>query len=395
MKNSVEDLDVGGKRVLVRCDFNVPQDEKGAITDDRRIREALKTIRYLMEHDARVILCSHLGRPKGEVNPKYSLKPVAERLSELLGVEVKMAEDVVGESAHKLAENLKDREVMLLENVRYDDREEKNDPSYSKELASLADLYVNDAFGTAHRAHSSTAGVADYLPSAVGYLIKKEIDVMGKALNNPERPFVAILGGKKVSDKISVIENLIDKVDSLIIGGGMTYTFFKAQGKEIGNSICEDDKIDLAKELLAKAVEKGVRLVLPVDNVVVQEFSNDAPSKVVSSDDIEPGWQGVDVGPATIELYADVLKDAKTVVWNGPVGVFEFDNFAVGTNKVAEILANLEGATTIIGGGDSSAAVEKGGFADKMTHISTGGGASLEFLEGKVLPGIACISDKE
>ena len=395
MKNSVEDLDVGGKRVLVRCDFNVPQDEKGAITDDRRIREALKTIRYLMEHDARVILCSHLGRPKGEVNPKYSLKPVAERLSELLGVEVKMAEDVVGESAHKLAENLKDREVMLLENVRYDDREEKNDPSYSKELASLADLYVNDAFGTAHRAHSSTAGVADYLPSAVGYLIKKEIDVMGKALNNPERPFVAILGGKKVSDKISVIENLIDKVDSLIIGGGMTYTFFKAQGKEIGNSICEDDKIDLAKELLAKAEEKGVRLVLPVDNVVVQEFSNDAPSKVVSSDDIEPGWQGVDVGPATIELYADVLKDAKTVVWNGPVGVFEFDNFAVGTNKVAEILANLEGATTIIGGGDSSAAVEKGGFADKMTHISTGSGASLEFLEGKVLPGIACISDKE
>ena len=395
MKNSVEDLDVGGKRVLVRCDFNVPQDEKGAITDDRRIREALKTIRYLMEHDARVILCSHLGRPKGEVNPKYSLKPVAERLSELLGVEVKMAEDVVGESAHKLAENLKDREVMLLENVRYDDREEKNDPSYSKELASLADLYVNDAFGTAHRAHSSTAGVADYLPSAVGYLIKKEIDVMGKALNNPERPFVAILGGKKVSDKISVIENLIDKVDSLIIGGGMTYTFFKAQGKEIGNSICEDDKIDLAKELLAKAEEKGVRLVLPVDNVVVQEFSNDAPSKVVSSDDIEPGWQGVDVGPATIELYADVLKDAKTVVWNGPVGVFEFDNFAVGTNKVAEILANLEGATTIIGGGDSSAAVEKGGFADKMTHISTGGGASLEFLEGKILPGIACISDKE
>ena len=395
MKNSVEDLDVGGKRVLVRCDFNVPQDEKGAITDDRRIREALKTIRYLMEHDARVILCSHLGRPKGEVNPKYSLKPVAERLSELLGVEVKMAEDVVGDSAHKLAENLKDREVMFLENVRYDEREEKNDPSFSKELASLADLYVNDAFGTAHRAHSSTAGVADYLPSAVGYLIKKEIDVMGKALNNPERPFVAILGGKKVSDKISVIENLIDKVDSLIIGGGMTYTFFKAQGKEIGNSICEDDKIDLAKELLAKAEEKGVRLVLPVDNVVVQEFSNDAPSKIVSSDEIEPGWQGVDVGPATIELYADVLKDAKTVVWNGPVGVFEFDNFAVGTNKVAEILANLEGATTIIGGGDSSAAVEKGGFADKMTHISTGGGASLEFLEGKVLPGIDCISDKD
>ncbi|MBR6253351.1 MAG: phosphoglycerate kinase [Clostridia bacterium] len=395
MKQTVEDLDVGGKRVLVRCDFNVPQDEKGAITDDRRIREALKTIRYLMEHDARVILCSHLGRPKGEVNPKYSLKPIAVRLSELLGVEVKMAEDVIGESAHKLAENLKDREVMLIENVRYDAREEKNDPEFSKELASLAELYVNDAFGTAHRAHSSTAGVADYLPSAVGYLIKKEIDIMGKALENPERPFVAILGGKKVSDKISVIENLIDKVDSLIIGGGMSYTFFKAQGKEIGKSICEDDKIDLAKELLAKAEEKGVRLILPVDNVVVQEFSNEAPSMVVSSDEIPEDYQGVDVGPKTLELYAEVLRDAKTVVWNGPVGVFEFDNFAKGTNKVAEILAGLEGATTIIGGGDSAAAIEKGGFADKMTHISTGGGASLEFLEGKVLPGIDCITDKE
>lgn len=395
MKQTVEDLDVGGKRVLVRCDFNVPQDEKGAITDDRRIREALKTIRYLMEHDARVILCSHLGRPKGEVNPKYSLRPIAVRLSELLGVEVKMAEDVIGESAHKLAENLKDREVMLIENVRYDAREEKNDPEFSKELASLAELYVNDAFGTAHRAHSSTAGVADYLPSAVGYLIKKEIDIMGKALENPERPFVAILGGKKVSDKISVIENLIDKVDSLIIGGGMSYTFFKAQGKEIGKSICEDDKIDLAKELLAKAEEKGVRLILPVDNVVIQEFSNEAPSMVVSSDEIPADYQGVDVGPKTLELYAEVLRDAKTVVWNGPVGVFEFDNFAKGTNKVAEILAGLEGATTIIGGGDSAAAIEKGGFADKMTHISTGGGASLEFLEGKVLPGIDCITDKE
>ena len=395
MKKSVEDLDVAGRKVLVRCDFNVPQDEKGTITDDRRIREALKTIRYLMDHDARIILCSHLGRPKGEVNPKYSLQPVAHRLSELLGVEVKMAEDVVGESAKKLASSLKDREVMLLENVRYDAREEQNDPGFSKELASLAEVYVNDAFGTAHRAHSSTAGVADYLPSAVGYLIKKEIDVMGKALNNPERPFVAILGGKKVSDKISVIENLIDKVDSLIIGGGMAYTFFKAQGKEIGNSICELDKVDLAKELLAKAEEKGVRLVLPIDNVVIQEFANESPSQVVSSDAIPEGWQGVDVGPRTLELYADVLKDAKTVVWNGPVGVFEFDNFAVGTNRVAEILAGLEGATTIIGGGDSSAAVEKGGFADKMTHISTGGGASLEFLEGKILPGIACISEKE
>ena len=394
MKKSVEDLEVAGKRVLVRCDFNVPQDEGGNITDDRRIREALKTIKYLVEYNARVILCSHLGRPKGEVNPKYSLRPVAERLSELLGFEVKMANDVVGESAHALAQGLQDGEVLLLENVRYDAREEKNDPEYSKELASLAELYVNDAFGTAHRAHSSTAGVADYLPSAIGYLIKKEVDVMGKALTNPERPFVAILGGKKVSDKIPVIENLIDKVDSLIIGGGMSYTFFKAQGKGVGNSICELDKVDLAKELLAKAEARGVRLVLPIDNVVVQEFSNEAPSQIVSSDEILDGWIGVDVGPETLELYTEVLKDAKTVVWNGPVGVFEFDNFAKGTNKVAEILANLNGATTIIGGGDSAAAIEKGGFSDKMTHISTGGGASLEFLEGKILPGIDCIDDK-
>jgi 3-phosphoglycerate kinase len=393
MKKSVEDLEVSGKRVLVRCDFNVPQDDEGNITDDRRIREALKTIKYLLDNKAKVILCSHLGRPKGEVNPKYSLKPVAQRLSELLGMEVKIAEDVVGQSAHALADALQDGEAMLIENVRYDAREEKNDPEFSKELASLAELYVNDAFGTAHRAHSSTAGVADYLPSAVGYLIKKEIDVMGKALENPERPFVAILGGKKVSDKISVIENLIDKVDSLIIGGGMSYTFFKAQGKEVGTSICELDKVDLAKELLAKAEAKGVRLVLPIDNVVVQEFSNDAPSQVVSSDAIPEGWQGVDVGPKTIELYREVLKDAKTVVWNGPVGVFEFDNFAKGTNEVAKILSELDGATTIIGGGDSAAAIEKGGYADKMTHISTGGGASLEFLEGKVLPGIDCIQD--
>ncbi len=392
-KKTVRDIDVNGKKVLVRCDFNVPQDEKGTITDDRRIREALKTIKYLLDNKAKVILCSHLGRPKGEVNPKYSLKPVAQRLSELLGMEVKIAEDVVGQSAHALADALQDGEAMLIENVRYDAREEKNDPEFSKELASLAELYVNDAFGTAHRAHSSTAGVADYLPSAVGYLIKKEIDVMGKALENPERPFVAILGGKKVSDKISVIENLIDKVDSLIIGGGMSYTFFKAQGKEVGTSICELDKVDLAKELLAKAEAKGVRLVLPIDNVVVQEFSNDAPSQVVSSDAIPEGWQGVDVGPKTVELYREVLKDAKTVVWNGPVGVFEFDNFAKGTNEVAKILSELDGATTIIGGGDSAAAIEKGGYADKMTHISTGGGASLEFLEGKVLPGIDCIQD--
>ena len=393
-KKTVEDIDVSGKRVLVRCDFNVPQDENGEITDDRRIREALKTIKYLLEHNAKVILTSHLGRPKGEFNPKYSLKPVAKRLSELLGQEVKMAEDVVGDSAKKLVDELKDGEAILLENVRYHAEEEKNDPEFAKKLASFADIYVNDAFGTAHRAHASTAGVADYLPAVCGFLIKKEIEIMGNALDDPKRPFVAILGGKKVSDKISVIENLIDKVDTLIIGGGMAYTFFKAQGKEVGDSICELEKVDLAKELLAKAQEKGVKLLLPIDTVVARDFSEEAESKVVTAGEIEAGWQGLDIGPKTIELFGEVLKTAKTVVWNGPMGVFEMDKFAVGTNKIAEILANID-ATTIIGGGDSAAAAEKGGFADKMTHISTGGGASLEFLEGKVLPGIACLNDKE
>lgn len=392
-KKTVEDLEVSGKRVLVRCDFNVPQDENGEITDDRRIREALKTIQYLLAHNAKVILTSHLGRPKGEFNPKYSLKPVAKRLSELLGQDVKMADDVIGESAQKLVAELKEGEVVLLENVRYHAEEEKNDSEFAKKLASLADIYVNDAFGTAHRAHASTAGVADYLPSACGYLIQKEIEVMGKALENPERPFVAILGGKKVSDKISVIENLIDKVDTLIIGGGMAYTFFKAQGKEVGDSICELEKLDLAKALLQKAEEKGVKLLLPIDTVVARDFSEEAESKVVEAGAIEAGWQGLDIGPKTIELFAEALKTAKTVVWNGPMGVFEMDKFAVGTNKIAEILANID-ATTIIGGGDSAAAVEKGGYADKMTHISTGGGASLEFLEGKVLPGIACLNEK-
>lgn len=392
-KKTVEDIDVGGKKVLVRCDFNVPQDENGEITDDRRIREALKTINYLLEHNAKVILTSHLGRPKGEFNPKYSLKPVAKRLSELLGKEVKMAEDVIGESAKKLVDELNDGEAILLENVRYHAEEEKNDSEFAKKLASFADIYVNDAFGTAHRAHASTAGVADYLPAVCGFLIKKEIEIMGKALDNPARPFVAILGGKKVSDKISVIENLIDKVDTLIIGGGMAYTFFKAQGKEIGDSICELEKVDLAKELLEKAESKGVKLLLPIDTVVAKDFSEDAESKVVSAGEIEAGWQGLDIGPKTIELFGDVLKTAKTVVWNGPVGVFEMDKFAVGTNKIAEILANID-AITIIGGGDSAAAAEKGGFADKMTHISTGGGASLEFLEGKELPGIACLNNK-
>ena len=391
-KKTVEDIEVSGKKVLVRCDFNVPQDENGNITDDRRIREALKTIKYLLDNNAKVILTSHLGRPKGEFNPKYSLKPIAVRLSELLGKEVKMAEDVVGESAQKLASELADGEAILLENVRYHAEEEKNDPEFSKKLASLAEVYVNDAFGTAHRAHASTAGVADYLPAVCGYLIKKEIEVMGGALTEPVRPFVAILGGKKVSDKISVIENLIDKVDTLIIGGGMAYTFFKAKGYEVGKSICELDKVDLAKELLAKAEAKGVKLLLPIDNMVATEFSNDAERKVVSSNEIPADWEGLDIGPATVEMFAEELKNAKTVVWNGPMGVFELDNFAVGTNKIAEVLANIE-ATTIIGGGDSAAAAEKGGFADKMTHISTGGGASLEFLEGKTLPGIACLLD--
>ena len=391
-KKTVEDIEVSGKKVLVRCDFNVPQDENGNITDDRRIREALKTIKYLLDNNAKVILTSHLGRPKGEFNPKYSLKPIAARLSELLGKEVKIAEDVVGESAQKLASELADGEAILLENVRYHAEEEKNDPEFSKKLASLAEVYVNDAFGTAHRAHASTAGVADYLPAVCGYLIKKEIEVMGGALTEPVRPFVAILGGKKVSDKISVIENLIDKVDTLIIGGGMAYTFFKAKGYEVGKSICELDKVDLAKELLAKAEAKGVKLLLPIDNMVATEFSNDAERKVVPSNEIPADWEGLDIGPATVEMFAEELKSAKTVVWNGPMGVFELDNFAVGTNKIAEVLADIE-ATTIIGGGDSAAAAEKGGFADKMTHISTGGGASLEFLEGKTLPGIACLLD--
>lgn len=392
-KKTVEDIDVKGKRVLVRCDFNVPQDDNGNITDDRRIREALKTIRYLIDNNAKVILCSHLGRPKGEFNMKYSLAPVAKRLSELLGKEVKLAKDVIGEDAKALANSLNDGDVMLLENVRFHKEEEANDPEFSKALASLAEVYVNDAFGTAHRAHASTAGVADYLPAVCGFLIKKEIEVMGNALNNPARPFVAILGGKKVSDKISVIENLIDKVDTLIIGGGMAYTFFKAKGYEVGKSICELDKVDLAKGLLDKAEKKGVKLLLPIDNVIATEFSNNAERKVVPSNEIPADWEGLDIGPETVKMFAEELKNAKTVVWNGPMGVFELDNFAVGTNKIAEVLATLD-AVTIIGGGDSAAAVEKGGYADKMTHISTGGGASLEFLEGKDLPGISCLLDK-
>ena len=393
-KKTVRDLDVSGKKVLVRCDFNVPLDENKNITDKTRIVAALPTIKYLLEHNAKVILCSHLGRPKGEFNMEYSLKPVAEELSKQLGIDVKLASDVTGENAKELAQNIKEGEVILLENVRFDAREEQNDDSLSKEFASLAELYVNDAFGTCHRAHSSTAGVAKFLPSACGVLIEKELQNLGDALNNPRRPFVAILGGKKVSDKIGVIDNLLEKVDTLLIGGGMTYTFMKAQGYNVGDSICELDKLDLALSLIEKAKQKGVKMLLPVDNKVGKEFSNETESMVVKSTEIPDGWQGFDIGPETIKMYEEELKNAKTVLWNGPIGVFEFDNFAVGTNEIANTLANLEDCTTIIGGGDSAAAVTKIGLADKMTHISTGGGASLEFIEGKALPGIECIENK-
>lgn len=392
-KKTIEDIEVAGKKVLVRCDFNVPLDENKNITDENRLIGALPTIKYLIDHKAKVILCSHLGRPKGEFNPKFSLAPVAKRLSELLGQEVKMADDVIGDSAKALAASLKDGEVMLLENVRFHKEEEKNDPEFAKALASLAEVYVNDAFGTAHRAHASTAGVADYLPAVCGYLIKKEIEIMGKALSNPERPFVAILGGAKVSDKIGVIENLLDKVDYLIIGGGMAYTFLKAKGYEIGTSICEDEKIELATNIMEKAQQKGVELLLPVETVVAKEFSADSEPVVVPSDKIPADMMGMDIGPKTIELFSEVVKKAKTVIWNGPMGVFEFPKFAVGTKAIAKALAETD-AVTIIGGGDSAAAVAQLGFADKMTHISTGGGASLEYLEGIELPGIAALNDK-
>ena len=393
-KKTVRDLDVSGKKVLVRCDFNVPLDDNKNITDKTRIVAALPTIKYLLENNAKVILCSHLGRPKGEFNMDYSLKPVAGELSKELGMEVKLASDVTGDSAKELAQNVKEGEAILLENVRFDAREEKNEDSLSQELASLAELYVNDAFGTCHRAHSSTAGVAKFLPSACGFLIEKELQNLGDALNNPRRPFVAILGGKKVSDKIGVIDNLLEKVDTLLIGGGMAYTFIKAQGYNVGNSICELDKLDLALSLLEKAKQKGVKMLLPVDNKVGKDFSNETETMTVKSTEIPDEWQGFDIGPETIKLYEDELKNAKTVLWNGPIGVFEFENFAVGTNEIANTLANLDDCTTIIGGGDSAAAVTKIGLADKMTHISTGGGASLEFIEGKVLPGIECIENK-
>ncbi|MBE6953124.1 MAG: phosphoglycerate kinase [Ruminococcaceae bacterium] len=392
-KKSVEDIDVAGKKVLVRCDFNVPQDADKNITNDKRIRESLPTIRYLLDHNAKVILCSHLGRPKGQVNPKYSLAPVAARLSELLGINVVMANDVVGEDAKAKAAALKEGEVLLLENVRYHAEEEKNVPEFAKALADLAEIYVNDAFGTAHRAHASTAGVADYLPAVCGYLIKKEIGVMGDALTTPVRPFVAILGGAKVSDKIGVINNLLEKVDTLIIGGGMAYTFIKAAGGSIGTSLCEEDKIEYAAEMLKKAEEKGVNFLLPIDTVAADKFDAEANTQLVPTKEIPDGWMGLDIGEKTIAQFSEVLKDAGTVVWNGPMGVFEMEKFAVGTKSVASAIAESK-AISIVGGGDSAAAVVQLGYADKMTHISTGGGASLEFLEGLELPGIACLLDK-
>lgn len=394
-KKSVEDLDVKGKRVLVRCDFNVPLKD-GEITNDKRIVAALPTIKYLMEQGAKVILCSHLGRPKGEYKPEFSLAPVAKRLSEYLGVDVPLAEDenVVGDNAKKMAADLQDGQVMLLENVRYRTEETKNEENFSKELASLADLFVNDAFGTAHRAHCSTTGVASYLPAACGYLIQKEIQFMGGALADPKRPLVAILGGAKVSDKIGVISNLIDKCDTIIIGGGMAYTFMKYMGHNIGTSLLEADWVDKAGEMMQTAKDKGVKFLIPVDNRCGKEYKEDTEVLVCKSDDIPDGWMGLDIGPKTEKLFADAIDGAGTVIWNGPMGVSEWDNFASGTIAVAKAIAD-SGAISIIGGGDSVAAVTKLGFADKMSHISTGGGASLEFLEGKELPGIAALQDKD
>ncbi len=427
-KKTIEDIALEGKRVLVRCDFNVPLKD-GKITSDKRIVGALPTIKYLLEKGAKVVLCSHMGKPhsiltegfgltkkekkKVEELPeaereaatkdlltkalgdkqKFTLKPVADRLNELLGNKVTFAEDIVGADAKEKVANLKAGEAVLLENVRFDARETKNNPEFAKELSEYADIYVNDAFGTAHRAHATTAGVADYLPAVCGYLIQKEIGVMGKALADPARPFVAILGGAKVSDKIGVINNLIEKVDTLIIGGGMAYTFFKALGYNVGSSLCEDDKVELAKKMMAKAESKGVKFLIPVDNKLGKEYDENTESMYCNSNEIPDGWMGLDIGPKTQELFANAIKGAGTVVWNGPMGVSEWKNFAAGTEAVAEAVAN-SGAISIIGGGDSAAAVEKLGYADKMTHISTGGGASLEFLEGLELPGIACLMDK-
>ena len=390
-KKTIEDIEVSGKKVLVRCDFNVPLDieTKTQITDDRRIVGALPTIKYLLDNNAKVILCSHIGKTKN----KQTLAPVAKRLSELLNMNVIFASDVVGEDAKAKAAALKDGEVMLIENVRLHPEEEANDENFARELASLAEIYVNDAFGTAHRAHASTEGVTKYLPAVCGYLIQKEIGIMGKALENPERPFAAILGGCKVSSKIGVINNLMEKVDTLIIGGGMTYTFVKAMGGTIGDSLLEEDKIELAKELIEKAKAMGVKMVFPIDTVVANEFKADAEAKIVPSMEIPDGYQGLDIGPETIKLYSDIIKNQKTIIWNGPMGVFEFETFAKGTNAIAEAMAESD-AITIIGGGDSAAAVEQAGLAEKMSHVSTGGGASLEFMEGIELPGIAALNEK-
>lgn len=394
-KKTIEDIDVKGRKVLVRCDFNVPLKD-GKITDENRLMGALPTIKYIMEKGGKVILCSHLGKPKGEPKQELSLAPVAKRLSELLNKEVLFPADneVVGENAKKAVENMKDGDVILLQNTRYRKEETKNEETFSKELASLADIFVNDAFGTAHRAHCSTVGVTEFVPTSVcGYLIQKELKFLGNAVENPQRPFIAILGGAKISDKINVINNLLEKVDTLIIGGGMSYTFQKAQGYTIGSSLLEEDKIDYAKEMIEKAKEKGVKLLLPVDNVAAEKFAEDAEAIITEDQNIKEGYMGLDIGPKTSKLYSQEVQSAKTVVWNGPMGVFEFEKFAKGTIEVAKAMAESE-ATTIIGGGDSAAAVNQLGFGDKMTHISTGGGASLEFLEGKELPGIAALNDK-
>ena len=394
MKKTVKDVDVRSKRVLVRVDYNVPLDANGNVSDDKRITASLPTINYLLEQGARIILCSHLGRPKGEVKKEFSLAPVAKRLKELLpNVNIYFASDCIGEEAQQKAAALKDGEILLLENLRFHKEEEKNDPEFAKKLASLAEIYVNDAFGTVHRAHASTAGVAAYLPAVAGFLIGKELSIMGGALENPERPFVAILGGAKVAEKIGVITNLLNKCDTLLIGGGMAYTFFKAMGYEIGDSLLDAESIDLAKQLMETAKQKGVKLLLPVDTVVAKAFAADAEHMTVASNAIPAGWQGLDIGEKTRELFAAEIKNAKTVIWNGPMGVFEFPEFAKGTEAVAKACVEC-GGTTIIGGGDSASAVKKLGYADKMTHISTGGGASLEFLEGKVLPGVAALNDK-
>lgn len=391
-KKTIRDVELKNKRVLVRVDFNVPRDKEGNVTDDTRIRAALPTINYLLDNQAKVILTSHLGRPKGEVDGKYRLDQVAERLSELLGQKVKKTSTTIGSDAEEAVENLKPGEVLLLENVRFNPGETKNDPDFAKKLAAFADLYVNDAFGAAHRAHASTAGVAQYLPAVAGFLMEKELKALGGALNNPEKPFVAIIGGAKVSDKIGVIENLLHKVDALIIGGGMANTFLKAQGFEMGKSLVEEDKVELAKNLLSAAQDKGVKFLLPIDLVVADSIENPGEISTVKVDEVPQDKMALDIGPATIELYQDTIKDAKTIVWNGPMGVFEVDAFSNGTNQVAQGVAKSS-ANSIIGGGDSVAAIEKAGLAQEITHISTGGGASLEFLEGKELPGVVALND--